>query len=79
MRRGVADLMAGDGVQHGRETPREQASWSCVSSCYTEVSRQMFPGPSAHSAVGNKKGDAQSFSVQEERTTPPRRGERSAR
>src|SRR5712691_10748257 len=24
--------------------PREQASWSCVSSCYTAVSRQMFPG-----------------------------------
>src|SRR3989454_12459070 len=24
--------------------PREQASWSCVSSCYTEVSRHIFPG-----------------------------------
>src|SRR5712691_11166236 len=24
--------------------PREQASWTCVSSGYTEVARQMFPG-----------------------------------
>src|SRR5712691_748692 len=70
--------MAGDGVQHGRETPREQASWSCVSSCYTEVSRHMFPGRAPILQWGIKKGNAQSFSVQEERTTPPRHGGRGA-
>jgi len=30
---------AGGGVQHGLEAPREQASWSCVSSGYTEGAR----------------------------------------
>ncbi len=52
--------MADDGVQHGLETPREQAPWSCVSSCYTEVSRQMFPGRAPILQWGIKKGDAQS-------------------
>ena len=52
--------MAGDGVQYGRETPGEQASWSCVSSCYTEVSRHMFPGRAPILQWGIKKGDAQS-------------------
>src|SRR4029453_13963873 len=49
--------MAGDGVQHGRETPREQASWSCVSSCYTEVSRHLFPGGAPILQWGIKKDE----------------------
>src|SRR6266446_2496383 len=39
----------------------------------------MFPGRGRNLQWGIKKGDAQSFSVQEARTTPPRRGGRSAR
>jgi len=65
--------MAGDGVPHGLETPREQASWSCVSSCYTEVSRSMFPGRAPILQWGIKKGDAQS-SLQYRTTPTTRRG-----
>src|SRR6266568_2015194 len=65
--------MADDGVQHGLETPREQAPWSCVSSCYTEVSRQMFPGRAPILQWGIKKGDAQS-SLQYRTTPTTRRG-----
>jgi len=51
---------AGDGVPHGPEMPGEQAPWSCVSSGYTEVARQMFPGRAPILQWGIKKGDAQS-------------------
>src|SRR5229473_6777893 len=53
--------------------PREQASWTCVSSCYTEVSRQMFPGRAPILQWGIKKGDAQS-SLQYRTTPTTRRG-----
>jgi len=39
----------------------------------------MFPGRAPILQWGIKKGDAQSFSMQEECTTPPRRGGRGAR
>src|SRR5262249_13307472 len=47
--------------------------------CSTAGTQQMFPGRAPILQWGIKKGDAQSFSVQEERTTPPRRGGRGAR
>src|SRR6476620_9030813 len=65
--------MAGDGVQYGRETPREQASWSCVSSGYTEVSRHLFPGGAPILQWGIKKDEAQS-SLQYRATPITRRG-----
>ena len=63
-------LMTGDGVQPDQGTPGEQASWPCVSSCYTEASREMFPDRAPILQWGIKKRDAQSFFVQEERPTP---------
>src|SRR5712691_10508643 len=47
--------------------------------CSTAGAQQMFPGRAPILQWGIKKGDAQSFSVQEERTTPLRRGGRGAR
>src|SRR5215470_3926266 len=48
-------------------------------SCSTAGAQQMFPGSAPILQWGIKKGDAQSFSVQEERTTSPRRVGRGAR
>jgi hypothetical protein len=49
---------------------RAPTSWSCVSSGYTEGARHMFPGRAPILQWGIKKGNAQSFSVEEARTTP---------
>src|SRR5215510_6004726 len=72
----------------GREGAIHRAPWlrerrgrppACFLPCSTAGARQMFPGREPILQWGIKKGDAQSFSVQEECTTPPRRGGRGAR
>ena len=49
-------LMAGDGVQHSRETPEGAGVMELRFVLLYRGSEANVPGQSAHSAVGNKKG-----------------------